>query len=58
MSSQINLDCVLSSSTDTLLKADVMLETTKTLYRLYGRLVAQRYFTKHFCFDTITITVK
>lgn len=52
MSSRINLDSLPISEVDS------MLETTKVLYRLYGRLVAQRYFTKHFCFDTITVTVK
>lgn len=36
----------------------LVLETTRALERLYGRQVAQRFFTKHITFDTIKITVK
>ena len=38
--------------------AVLVVEITRTLDRLYGRQVAQRYFTKHIKFDTIKITVK
>lgn len=38
--------------------AVLVLEVTRTLDRLYGRQVAQRFFTKHIKFDTIKITVK
>ena len=53
--SLINLDNIESSN---YLDATVYLETTKVLRSLYGRIVAQKYFTKHFCFDSIKITVK
>lgn len=33
-----------------------ILETTKVLDRLYGRLVAKKYFTAHVNFDTIKLT--
>lgn len=36
----------------------LVLETTRTLDRLYGRHVAQKFFTKHIKFNTIKITVK
>ena len=51
----INLDKADSSQ---YIDATLYLETTKILDRLYGRHVAQKYFTKHFCFDSIVITVK
>ena len=37
---------------------DTVLKVTRIVDRLYGRQVAQRYFTNHIKFDTITITVK
>lgn len=38
--------------------AVLVVEVTRTLDRLYGRQVAQKFFTKHIKFDTIKITVK
>lgn len=56
MSSQINLD-QLPSYCDPY-AIEIELEVVKVLRQLYGRTVAHRYFTKHFCFDKIDITVK
>lgn len=54
MSSRINLDCF----SDDFKSVALMLETTKILYRLYGRNIAHKYFTNHFCFDIMKLTVK
>lgn len=58
---QINVDAFLAESSlpyDDYAYLEVILGVTRVLDRLYGRQVAQRYFTKHISFDSITITVK
>ena len=53
---KINLDAV-SLEPQVYLSIESKLNTTRVLERLYGRKIAQKYFTSHFCFDTIKLTV-
>lgn len=55
-SAKINLDLAITEPLVSL-NVQTQLQVTRVLERLYGRKIAQKYFTSHFDFDTIKLTV-